>query len=119
VVESFVDPVQMRAAAEQMVRVLIALRDNLNRDDGIYAEAHERIPFGERNPSGYVYDLRVQAQDALLRARKNLVVQAGMMKKLIDAIFQAVGEYEGIDASTDEQLKRLSGQLAEIQAGTQ
>lgn len=114
-VESVVDPKEMRAAAEQMVRILITLRDNLNRNDGIYARSHRRIPFGENNPSGQVYDLRVQAQEALRRARVNLAVQAGQVRKIIDSIFTAIGEYEGIDIAADEQLKRLTGQLAEIQ----
>lgn len=115
VVESVVDPQEMRASAEQMVRILVDLRDSLNRPDGIYAESHSRIPFGENNPSGQVYDLRVQAQDALQLAQHNLVVQAGQVKKIIDSIFTAIGEYEGIDIAADEQLKRLTGQLAEIQ----
>jgi HD-like signal output (HDOD) protein len=115
VVESVVDPAEMRAAAEQMVRILVALRDNLNSEDGINAEAHGRIPFGENNPSGQVYELRLQAQEALNRAQSNLVTQAGTMKKLIDSIFVAVAEYEQIDIATDEQMKRLTGQLSEIQ----
>jgi hypothetical protein len=115
VVESVVDPEEMRASAEQMVRILIDLRDFLNRPDGIYNDMLSRIPFGENNPSGNVYDLRVQAQDALQRAQRNLVVQAGQVKKIIDAIFVAIGEYEGIDIANDEQMKRLTGQLAEIQ----
>jgi len=105
----------MRASAERMVRILVDLRDNLNRPDGIFAEAHSRIPFGENNPSGQVYDLRVQAQDALQRAQRNLVVQAGQVKKIVDSIFAAIGEYEGIDIAADEQLKRLTGQLADLQ----
>jgi hypothetical protein len=115
VVESVVDPEEMRASAEQMVRILVDLRDFLNRPDGIYNETHSRIPFGENNPSGNVYDLRVQAQDALQRAQRNLVVQAGQVRKIIDSIFVAIGEYEGIDIAADEQMKRLTGQLAEIQ----
>jgi len=105
----------MRAAAEQMVRILVTLRDNLNREDGIYAESHGRIAFGENNPSGQVYDLRLQAKEALERAQVNLVVQAGQVKKLIDSIFAAIAEYEGVDVAMDEQLKRLTGQLSEIQ----
>lgn len=108
----------MRAAADRMVRVLVALRDNLNRHDGIFAEAHERIPFGENNPSGHVHDLRLQAQEALQRAQVNLVVQAGAVKKLIDSIFAAIAEYEGIDAAADQQLKRLTDRLAELEEGS-
>jgi hypothetical protein len=115
VVVSVVDPKEMRAAAERMVGILVTLRDNLNREDGIYADSHGRIPFGENNPSGQVYDLRVQAQKALQLAQTNLVVQAGQVKKLIDAIFAAIAEYEGIDVAMDEQLKRLTGQLSEIE----
>lgn len=105
----------MRASAEQMVRILVDLRFNLNNPDGILAEAHSRIPFGENNPSGHVYDLRVQAQDALQQAQRNLVVQAGQIKKIIDSILAAIVEYEGIDAAADEQLKRLTDQMAEIE----
>jgi hypothetical protein len=118
VVESVVDPTAMRASAEQLVRILVDLRDNLNRPDGIYSESHSRIPFGENNPSGQVYDLRLQAQEALQSAQRNLVVQAGQVKKIIDSIFTAIGEYEGIDIASDEQLKKLTDQLAEIE-GTQ
>jgi len=105
----------MRASAEKMVRILVDLRDALNSPNGILSERLSRIPFGENNPSGNVYDLRVQAQDALLQAQRNLVVQAGQIKKIVDSIFTAIGEYEGIDISADEQFKRLTGQLAEIQ----
>jgi hypothetical protein len=115
VVESVVDPTAMRASAELMVGILVNLRDNLNRPDGVFAEALSRIPFGENNPSGHVYDLRLQTHEALQRAQHNLVVQAGQVKKIIDSIFTAIGEYEGIDIAADEQLKRLTGQLAEIQ----
>ena len=115
VVESVVDPTAMRASAEKMVRILVDLRDALNSPNGILSERLSRIPFGENNPSGNVYDLRVQAQDALLQAQRNLVVQAGQIKKIVDSIFTAIGEYEGIDISADEQFKRLTGQLAEIQ----
>jgi len=116
VVESVVDPTQMRASAEQMVRILVDLRFNLNNPDGILAEVHSRIPFGENNPSGHVYDLRVQAQDALQQAQRNLVIQAGQIKKIIDSILAAIVEYEGIDAAADEQLKRLTDLMAEIEA---
>jgi hypothetical protein len=115
VVESVVDPEGMRASAEQMVRTLVDLRNYLNRPDGPYSESHSRVPFGENNPSGLVYDLRVQTQEALERAQRNLVVQAGQVKKIIDSIFAAIGEYEDIDIAADEQLKKLTGQLAEIQ----
>lgn len=114
-VESVVDPTEMRAAAEQMVRILVDLRDNLNRPDGIYSETNTSIPFGENNPSGQVYDLRLQALQALEGAQHNLAVQAGQVKRIIDSIFAAIGEYEGIDIAADEQLQRLTGQLAEIQ----
>ena len=115
VVESVVDPVEMRASAKKMVDIVVELRDYLNSPDSILSEVLSRIPFGENNPSGQVYDLRLQAQDALHRAQQNLVVQAGQVKKIIDAIFAAIGEYEGIDIATDEQLKELTAQLAEVQ----
>jgi hypothetical protein len=116
VVESVVvDPAQMRASAEKMVGILVDLRFNLNNPDGIMAVAHSRIPFGENNPSGHVYDLRVQAQEALQRAQRNLVVQAGQIKKIIDSILAAIVEYEGIDAAADEQLKKLTDLMAEIE----
>lgn len=105
----------MRASAKKMVDILVELRDYLNSPDSILSEVLTRIPFGENNPSGQVYGLRLQAQDALVRAQQNLVVQAGQVKKIIDAIFAAIGEYEGIDIATDEQLKELTAKLSEVQ----
>jgi hypothetical protein len=118
VVESIVEPAEMRAAAGDMVRILMTLRDNLNREDGIFDKSHGKIPFGEKNPSGKVHELRQQARDALQMAQKNLVVQAGATRKLIDSIFSAVAEYEHIDAASDEQMKRLSAQLTELEGGS-
>jgi len=111
------NPGEMRGAAEDMVNVLITLRDSLNREGGIFDQTHEDVPFGERNPSGYVYDLRLQAQEALRRAKANLMVEAGVVRKLVDAIFKATAAYEGTDASADEMFKRLDAQLHEIQTG--
>lgn len=108
----------MRAAAEDMVRVLIDLRDNLNREGQIFDDSYETIPFGQNNPSGYVYDLRLQARQALQYARANLLLQAGQVKKIVDAVFKATEGYEGADASSDELFQRLSGQLDEIQQGS-
>lgn len=108
----------MRAAAQEAVGTLVTLRINLNREGGIFAEKHGRIPFGMHNPSFHVHDLRLQAQQALQTTRANLVTQAGAVKKLIDSIFGVIAEYEGIDVSVREELERLTAQLAEIEGTT-
>ncbi|WP_162907690.1 hypothetical protein [Allorhizocola rhizosphaerae] len=109
-----VDGKQLLAVAEELVRVLVELRDNVRRDGGIFESTIESVPFGERNPSGYVYDLRLQAQEAVGRARVNLLIQAGVVQKLLDGIAAVAREYGGADKAAMERFDKLMATLSEV-----
>ncbi len=110
-----VDGAQLLAVAEELVRVLVELRANVTRAGGIFEPTFEKVPFGERNPSGYVYDLRLQAQEAVSRARVNLLIQAGVVQKLLDGIAAVAKEYGGADAMAMEKFDKLMATLSEFQ----
>jgi hypothetical protein len=112
-----VDGAQLLAVAEELVRVLVELRDNVKREGGICESTIESVPFGERNPSGYVYDLRLQAQEAVSRARVNLLIQAGVVQKLLDGIAAVAKEYGGADKAAMERFDKLMDTLSALQEG--
>jgi hypothetical protein len=112
-----VDGTQLLVVAEELVRVLVELRDNVRRDGSIFESTIESVPFGERNPSGYVYDLRLQTQEAVSRARVNLLIQAGVVQKLLEGIAAVAKEYGGADKAAMERFVRLMDTLSEFQEG--
>jgi hypothetical protein len=100
-----VDPAALREFATELTAIVNdVLLPGLGRQRFLFTDP---VAFGKRNPSGELYQRRVETAQAIRDAHGNLASQIAALRFLIEAIQKMADGYQASDALSAQALQRV------------
>ncbi|NUT32132.1 MAG: hypothetical protein HOV79_03555 [Hamadaea sp.] len=111
-----VDPAALRTFAAELTTILDdVLLPGLERQRYLFTDP---VAYGRHNPSGDLYQRRVETSHAIRDARANLANQVASLRFLIEAVQKMAAGYQASDAMSAEAMQRVLKASGDIVPGT-